>query len=106
MSKWTKHKGGKNKLLEQRKAYAKINSRGRSKASVELMRQKESLQYYFARDCWMLSKKGILSPKGLTWDSVFERKWGTPLKVYVAAEQQRQRENVSVRNIQSDPDLP
>lgn len=106
MSKWTKHKGGKDKALEQRKAYAKINRRVKSKASVEVMKQKASLQYHFARHCWILSKKGVLSPKGLTWDSLFERKWGTPLRVYVAAEQQRQRGNESVRNIQSDPDLP
>lgn len=106
MSKWTKNKVGKDKALEERKAYAKINRRVKGSASADVMGQKASLQYHFARHCWMLSKKGVLSPKGLTWDSVFERKWGTPLKVYVAAEQQRQRENVSIRNIQSDPDLP
>ena len=106
MSKWSKHKGGKDKVLEQRKAYAKINRRVKGRASAEVMKQKDSLKYHFARHCWMFSKRGVLSPKGLTWDSVFERKWGTPLRVYVAAEQQRQRENESVRNIQSDPDLP
>ena len=106
MSKWTKNKK-KDKRLDERKAYARINKRDRSKASMEVMKEKGRLQYTFARECWLLSqKKNNLSPKGLTWDSVFEKKWGTPLKVYIAAEQQRQRENVSTRNIQSDPDLP
>ena len=105
MSKWTKHRA-KDKLLEQKRAYAKINSRSSSPAAKELLKHRESLQYHFARECYRLSKRKALSPKGMTWDSIFERHWKIPLNVYVRAEQQRQRENVSIRNIQSDPDLP
>jgi hypothetical protein len=87
MSKWSKSKK-KDKLLEQRRAYAKINSRGAREAT----KHKDSLRYHFAKECYELSKKKALSPKGMTWDSVFERHWGTPLGVYVRAEQQRQKE--------------
>jgi hypothetical protein len=105
MSKWTKNKG-KDKILEQRKAYAKINRRDRSKASIEVMREKGRLKYTFAYECWKFTKKGILSPKGLTWAAVFEEKWGTPLQVYVEAEQQRQREKQLDHNTLVDPTSP
>jgi hypothetical protein len=105
MSKWAKHKV-KDKILEQRKAYAKINQRDKSKASIEVMKEKEHLKYCFARECWLLSKKKKLSPKGLTWDAVFEEKWGTPLRVYVEAEQQRQREKQLDHNTLVDQTSP